>query len=148
MFILLAPALFSSAQFYVYEDAGKVKDITKEPKELFEAALQKCIGQRGSNMYQNFKITKLTPGSGGNYLNGQTYMMADFKYQLLTGAGFEVDRKGVASITSAGNAVQVLWAASTTNRFKKTEGNLRDIVDSFRCYADGINFANELYASS
>jgi hypothetical protein len=137
-------SFFFSSQLFVYQDAGKVKDITKEPKELFETALQKCISLRGNNMYQNFKVTKLTPGSAGNYLNGQSYMLADFKYQLLTGAGFEVDRQGVASITSTGDSVQVLWAASTTNRFKKTEGNLRDIVDSFRCYADGINFADEL----
>lgn len=125
-------------QLFVYEDVGEVKDITKEPKELFETALQKCISQRGSNMYQNFKITKLEP-------SGQSYMMADFKYQLLTGAGFEVDRKGVAAITSAGKSIQILWAASTTNRFKKTESTLRGIVGSFRCYADGINFANDLY---
>jgi hypothetical protein len=138
---------FFSSQLFVYQDAGKVSDITKEPKELFETALQKCISLRGNNMYQNFKMTKLTPGSAGNYLNGQSYMLADFKYQLLTGAGFEVDRKGVASITSTGDSVQVLWAASTTNRFKKTEANLRDIVDSFRCYADGINFSDELYIS-
>lgn len=133
-------------QLFVYEDAGKVGDITKEPKDLFENALQKCISQRGSNMYQNFKMTKLEPGTG-SYMKGQSYMIADFKYQLLTGAGFEVDRKGVAAITSEGNSVQVLWAASTTNRFKKTEQTLRDIVGSFRCYAEGINFANDLYDS-
>lgn len=84
------------------------------------------------------KITKLEPRTVDN----QQYMMADFKYQLLTGAGFEVDRKGVASITSEGDAVEVLWAASTAVRYKKTEGQLRDIVNSFRCYADGIKVDN------
>ena len=57
-------------------------------------------------MYQNFKITKLEPKTVGN----QEYMLCDFKYQLLTGAGFEVDRKGVASVTSEGKAVEVLPA--------------------------------------
>ena len=34
-----------------------------------------------------------------------------------TGAGFEVDRRGVAAITSEGPAVEVLWAASTRERY-------------------------------
>jgi hypothetical protein len=71
-------------------------------------------------------------------------MLVDFQYQLLTGAGFEVDRKGVASITSEGKAVEVLWSASTSNRWKKTETQLRNIVKSFRCYADGMNLSSEL----
>jgi len=132
-----------TATFFVYTDAGNVGDITKQPKDLFDAVLRKCISQRGDNMYQNFKITKMAPGTG-DYLKGQSYMLVDFKYQLLTGAGFEVDRKGVASVTSEGTSVQALWAASTDVRYKKTEPTLRSIVDSFRCYAEGINFADEL----
>ena len=91
-------------------------------------------------MYQNFKVTKLEPKTVGN----QEYMLCDFKYQLLTGAGFEVDRKGVASVTSEGKAVEVLWTASTTIRYKKTEPVLRDIASSFRVYADGLNLSGEL----
>lgn len=128
-----------TATFYVYNEPGHVKDLASQPKSLFEEALQKCISQKGVNMYQNFKLTKLEQNP-----SDPNYMLADFKYQLLTGAGFEVDRKGVASITSQGNAVEVLWAASTTIRYKKTEPVLRDIVASFRCYADGLNFSDEL----
>ena len=76
----------------------------------------------------------------------QDYAIVDFKYELLTGAGFEVDRIGVASITSAGNAVEVLWTASTRQRYKKTEQTLRNIAESFRCYADGLNLAKIEYA--
>lgn len=129
-----------TATFFVYTDPGHVDDIASQPKEFFEKALMKSIGQKGENMYQNFKVTKLVPVTKG----GQTYVLADFKYQLLTGAGFEVDRKGVASITSEGPGVEVLWAASTAARFKKTETSLRTIVDSFRCYTEGINMSNEL----
>lgn len=139
-----------TATLFVYNDAGagdiSSNDITKAPKELLETVLKKSIGQRGDNMYQNFKITKLEPGTG-NYYGDQKYVTVDFKYQLLTGAGFEVDRKGVASITSEGDknkAIQVLWAASTAARYKKTESTLRDIVASFRCYADGLNLSSEL----
>lgn len=130
-----------TATFFVFEDPGHIDDITTQPKSLFEETLQRAIGQRGSNMYQNFKVTKLesalTP-------DGQKYMIVDFKYQLLTGAGFEVDRKGVASITSEGKAVEVLWAASTAPRWKKTEDTLRSIVSTFRCYSEGINFSDDL----
>eukprot|EP00980_Cylindrotheca_fusiformis_P012700 scaffold3103_cov136-Cylindrotheca_fusiformis.AAC.38 len=74
----------------------------------------------------------------------ELYEKALIKYTLLTGAGFEVDRRGVASITSEGPAVEVLWTASTRERFKKTESTLRDIASSFRVYADGLNFSDEL----
>jgi hypothetical protein len=48
--------------------------------------------------------------------NGKEYVICDFKYELLTGAGFEVDRRGVAAITSQGPAVEVLWCASIRER--------------------------------
>lgn len=130
-----------TATFFVFEGPGHVNDITAQPKSLYEETLQKAIGQRGSNMYQNFKVTKLDPVTQPD---GQKYMIVDFKYQLLTGAGFEVDRKGVASITSEGNAVEVLWTAVTAPRYKKMEDTLRDITSTFRCYADGINFSDDL----
>ena len=91
-------------------------------------------------MYQSFKLIKTEPV---NY-DGQDYVIVDFKYELLTGAGFIVDRRGVASITSQGNAVEVLWAATISSRFKKMEDTLRYIVKSFRCYTDGINLSDEL----
>ena len=92
-------------------------------------------------MYQDFKITKIEPYTADN----GKYMLVDFKYTLLTGAGFEVERKGVASVTSAGNSIELLWAASIAARYKnKTEGQLRSIVQSFRCYGDGLNFSADL----
>lgn len=129
-----------TATFFVYQEPGHISDITSQPKDLFEKALQKCIGQKGNNQFQNFKVTKLEPVS----VDDQKYMLADFKYQLLTGAGFEVDRQGHASITSEGPAVEVLWAASTAQRYKKTSDTLKSIVASFRCYAEGINLSDEL----
>lgn len=56
----------------------------------------------------------MAPGIGG--FRDQKYMICDFKYELLTGAGFEVDRRGVASITSEGDAVEVLWCATIRQR--------------------------------
>lgn len=127
-----------TATFYVYEEKGHL-DLPLS-KDVVESVLIKCISQKGDNMYENFKVTKLDSFSDG----GQTYMLADFKYSLLTGAGFVVDRKGVASLTSEGPAVEALWAASTAIRYKKTEQTLRDIVTSFRCYTEGIKMDSEL----
>ena len=78
--------------------------------------LQKAISQKSANIYQNFKVTKIEPQSGAEY-DGKEYVICDFKYELLTGAGFEVDRRGVAAITSQGPAVEILWAASTRERY-------------------------------
>jgi hypothetical protein len=121
---------------YLYTDRGGVKNIAKQDKELFDQAIRKSIGQRGDNMYQNFKLTKIVPQGD--------YVIVDFKYQLITGAGFEVDRNGVASICSVGDSVQVLWSATTSLRYKKVEQTLRDISSTFRCYADGINLSEEM----
>jgi hypothetical protein len=105
-----------TATLFVYQDEGHVNNIANADKSLFERALIKAISQKGANIYQNFKVTKVVPQEGPEY-GGQQYVMCDFKYELLTGAGFEVDRRGVAAITSEGPAVEVLWAASTRERY-------------------------------
>ena len=90
-------------------------------------------------------MTKIQP-TKGEYRD-QEYVLVDFKYELLTGAGFEVDRVGVASVTSEGDAVEVLWTAVTRQRYKKMEDTLRRIAGSFRCYADGLNMSSEVVSA-
>jgi len=119
-----------TATFFVYEEEGGIADITTADKKVFERTLTKAISQKGGNMYQDFKVKKVTPSEAGKY------MLCDFQYTLLTGAGFEVQRSGVASVTSVGPAIEALWAASTRVRYKKTESDLRTIVSSFRVYPD------------
>jgi hypothetical protein len=132
-----------TATLFVYQDEGHVDNIASADKALFERALIKAISQKGNNIYQDFKVKKVVPQTGPEY-NGKEYVICDFQYVLLTGAGFEVDRRGVAAITSEGPAVEVLWTASIRERYKKTEPTLRDIASSFRVYSDGLNFSNEL----
>lgn len=136
-----------TATFFLYNEEGHVDNIGGQPKALFERTLIKAISQKGANVYQNFKVIKAIPQKENPEYYGKDYVLCDFKYDLLTGAGFEVERRGVAAVTSEGPAVEVLWAASTRERFKKTEGTLRDIVESFRVYADGINFSDEIAAN-
>jgi hypothetical protein len=130
-----------TATFFVYNEDGKVQNINEQPKDFFTKVLIASISQKGNNVYQNFKVTKIVPKTE----NGQEYMVCDFKYELLTGAGFEVDRVGVASVTSTGTAVEVLWTASTRQRYKKTEEKLRNIANSFRCYSDGLDLSKIEY---
>lgn len=135
-----------TATFFVYSDEGHIANIASAEKGLYERALIKSISQKSANIYQNFKVKKVVPQPVELY-NGKEYVICDFQYELLTGAGFEVDRRGVAAITSEGPAVEVLWTASTRERYKKTESTLRDIASSFRVYADGLNFSSELVES-
>mgnify|MGYP002047483105 FL=1 len=58
----------------------------------------------------------------------------DFSYELLTGAGFIVARRGVAAVTDVNGKSQALLAVTTSARFKGLEPKLRTIADSFRCY--------------
>lgn len=92
-----------------------MQNIASAGKDLYEKCLIKSISQKGSNIYQDFKVTKAVPQDPAEY-GGKEYVICDFKYTLLTGAGFEVDRRGVAAITSEGPAVEVLWTASTRQR--------------------------------
>ena len=88
----------------------------------------------------------------------------DFKYTLNTGAGFEINRKGLGSVTAVGGTTQVtkerkgqsasscltrpnltprnknektqaLLCVATENRFKETEPLLRETAESFRVFA-------------
>lgn len=83
-------------------------------------------------MYQNFKVVK--SGKGPKGANGTQYYIVDFKYELLTGAGFTVDRKGVASVAQLKNNVVALVTATTAQRYKKLGDDLRNMAESFRCY--------------
>ncbi|CAM9283022.1 unnamed protein product, partial [Phaeothamnion confervicola] len=101
-------------------------------KALVTAVLQKAISQKGDNQYQSFKLKSVREGATA--ANGQKYYVARFSYELLTGAGFTVDREGCASLTTVGSGVQALVAATTAKRFKKLQPELEEIATSFRVY--------------
>ena len=61
---------------------------------FFENALRKAISQKGDGVYQDFKIKSVRQTERG----GTPYAIVDFKYVLITGAGFEVERTAVASV--------------------------------------------------
>lgn len=123
-----------SAAFYVEEGPASGK-LEQESADYFGEVVTRAIGQKSQNVYQNFKVLKKRPGAKG--ANGAQYTIVEFKYELLTGAGFTVDRKGVASVTQVGKNVQGLWVATTAARWKKIGNDCITMADSFRVY-DGI----------
>ncbi len=127
-----------TATFFVVPGSSKA-DIQSQDNDFFKNAVVKAISQKGDNIYQNFKVIKVDKKDK----DGQSYALVDFKYELLTGAGFEVGRRGVASVSSVGNNVQVLWSATIDARYKKTETQLRTIAESFRVYSDGLKLAKQ-----
>lgn len=105
-----------------------VSDASKDSKDFYQKVLIGGISQRGDNQYQNFAIIKVRPGTI------KDYVLVDFEYELLTGAGFVVERRGVGSITTIGSKAPVLIAVTTASRWKKLEPTLRTVADSFRAY--------------
>ncbi|KAJ8609829.1 hypothetical protein CTAYLR_008135 [Chrysophaeum taylorii] len=112
-----------SASLFVADGAGGEAN-----KAFYQRVLIGGISQRGDNQYQNFAITKIKPGAE------KDYAIVDFEYELLTGAGFVVERKGVGAVTSLGQKAPALIAVTTAARWKKLETSIRTIADSFRVY--------------
>jgi len=104
-------------------------------KALAEKLVLQSISQKGANQIQNFKLKKVTEGATG--AKGQQYINVEFKYDLLTGAGFVVERVGYGSLTQVGKGVQSVMAVTTAARLKKLQPKLQEIASSFRVY-DGI----------
>ena len=50
----------------------------------------------------------------------------------------------ITAVTSEGAGVEVLRAASTQERFKKTKPVLQNIVESSRVYGEGVDFVVEI----
>jgi len=83
------------------------------------------------DVYEDVKIKKITPVTQPD---GAEVAYIDFRYTLLTRAGFEVVRKGMASAQVASGAVVGLVIATTEQRYKGLEDDIRASVDSFRAY--------------
>eukprot|EP01040_Poterioochromonas_malhamensis_P004893 gene4893-5248_t len=135
-----------SAFLYVLEDPKKEK-LTLTSTDLIRKFIKKAVSQKG-DLSDNLKIYQIKPGPVG--ADQTPYYIVDFSYELNTGAGFVIARRGVASITSVGEGfIQGLVAATIDRRWgnaKKAglEQTLRSIVDSFRVYRlnSGIFAAN------
>ncbi|KAJ1455654.1 hypothetical protein M885DRAFT_519338 [Pelagophyceae sp. CCMP2097] len=119
-----------SASLFVSPEVGELTS-----REFLNKVVVAGISQRGDNQYQSFKLGKVTPGEKG-------YTLVEYKYELLTGAGFVIERTGVASVTSVGTGSQALITVTTSTRWKKLEDTLKAVANSFRVYettAEAVN---------
>eukprot|EP00640_Fibrocapsa_japonica_P002376 CAMPEP_0113943100 /NCGR_PEP_ID=MMETSP1339-20121228/19177_1 /TAXON_ID=94617 /ORGANISM="Fibrocapsa japonica" /LENGTH=278 /DNA_ID=CAMNT_0000947869 /DNA_START=170 /DNA_END=1006 /DNA_ORIENTATION=- /assembly_acc=CAM_ASM_000762 len=121
-----------SAAVYVGPSEVDGNDVMAKGKDYISSIVLGGLTQKGENQYQNFKTTKIVAGATG--LKGQKYYVVDFKYELLTGAGFYIDRRGVAAVTGTPKNVQAIVCATTDTRYKKLADDLHVIADSFRAY--------------
>lgn len=121
-----------SASLFVGPPLKPGESLESMSKDYFSDLLLAGVTQKGANLVQNFKLISVKPSTDKTET---PYFLVDFKYELLTGAGFEVARRGCGSVTAVGGkGVQAMIGASTTGRFKKTEPLLREVARSFRVY--------------
>lgn len=117
-----------SADFVaVKAPSGKqLPDIGKEFYKTF------VTSQMASDVYEDVKIKKVRQATTED---GTEVAYIDFTYVLLTRAGFTVARKGLATAVLASDAVVGLVIATTADRFKGLEDDLRLCAESFRANA-------------
>mmetsp|Transcript_29255 Transcript_29255/g.94376 ORF Transcript_29255/g.94376 Transcript_29255/m.94376 type:complete len:245 (+) Transcript_29255:54-788(+) len=118
-----------SCALFVGQGAKALSDKTFLTKTLISG-----IAQKGDNQYQNFELGKVAKPN-------DNYVLAEFTYELLTGAGFVVERKGVASVTTVGDAVPALIAVTTAARYKKIGDKLKTATASFKAYEKASTMA-------
>ena len=90
---------------------------------------------KGAAQVQGFKLKKFKKLEAAT---DSPYYLVEYEYTLLTGAGFEINRRGVGSVCAVGDkSTQAMLGASTDIRYKKVEDRLREVASSFRVH-DGI----------
>jgi len=130
-----------SATLFVGEPLPAGKKISQMDKAFFTDVVAKGISQKSDNLYQNLKVKKVTPLAEG--IKGSEYYQIEFKYELVTGAGFTVDRSAIAVVTAVGKNTQALICATTDKRYKKLEPVFKDMAGTFRIY-DDVTIPGEL----
>eukprot|EP00617_Octactis_speculum_P003721 CAMPEP_0185771156 /NCGR_PEP_ID=MMETSP1174-20130828/63421_1 /TAXON_ID=35687 /ORGANISM="Dictyocha speculum, Strain CCMP1381" /LENGTH=304 /DNA_ID=CAMNT_0028456921 /DNA_START=26 /DNA_END=940 /DNA_ORIENTATION=+ len=114
------------------KDGQTLDDVVN--KEYLRDVIFGAITQKGASFVQDFKLLKFSKVQEDKTLKSSTYSV-DFQYILITGAGFEVGRRGCGAVTAVGGkSVQAMVGATTTQRWKKVEPDLREVAASFRVY--------------
>lgn len=103
-------------------------------KATIKSFILKALSQKGDPV-DSLAILQINEGAKG--VDGQSYYIVDFQYQLNTEAGFLINRRAVLSITKVGDGyLQGLVSATTDKRWRNNnlEKTLRDVAESFRVY--------------
>jgi len=101
--------------------AKKASDIKKD--KLAESVVTSATG----DVYQDVKVSKITP-------RDDDYIQWEYTYTLLTRAGFEVDRRGVAAGAIVNGQLAAMITATTSQRWKSEQDKLKELCQSFHAY--------------
>lgn len=122
-----------SASLFVAPPLKEGESLTAMDKQYFADLVFAGSTQKGVNLLQNFKLIKFSVAEDST--DEQPAVNVEYSYDLLTGAGFEVSRRGVGRVTSVGGkSTQALLVQTTSNRWKKLEPTLRNVAKSFKVY--------------
>eukprot|EP00614_Pseudopedinella_elastica_P027547 CAMPEP_0172644358 /NCGR_PEP_ID=MMETSP1068-20121228/239166_1 /TAXON_ID=35684 /ORGANISM="Pseudopedinella elastica, Strain CCMP716" /LENGTH=273 /DNA_ID=CAMNT_0013458551 /DNA_START=454 /DNA_END=1275 /DNA_ORIENTATION=- len=103
-----------------------------DDRALVEKIVFAGLTTKGASQVQGFKMKAPKKLEAATL---QPYYLVEYTYTLLTGAGFEINRRGCGSVTATGGKnTQALLGASTDIRWKKVEGQLHECAESFRVY--------------
>lgn len=83
------------------------ESLSVDNKDLIKRYIRQSISQKG-DVVDDLAISSIKAGVQG--VDGQSYIIVDFSYDLNTEAGFLVRRRAVMSLTSVGSALQSITA--------------------------------------
>lgn len=103
---------------------GKLAEMTKMD---FQDKMFKALTQKGKNFIELLKVTKVKDGDRPNT------KIVEYEYEIESGAGFALNRNGIAAFTQVGKrgSLQTFWTGTTTPRWDYLKKDLEDIVQSF-----------------
>jgi len=105
--------------------AGNVEDLKKKD---CEKELAKALTQKGKSFLQGIKVSKVEDGPAPGYKT------CEYEYTIYSGAGFELERSGVAVLAQLPDTklLNIFWSAASTSRYKDVKSNLKTVMKSFR----------------
>jgi len=122
----------TAALFVVPNDTGAKGKLKDQPMSFWEGLVGRWISQKG----ETSSGLKILSKYAAEASSSDEYMVVNYRYELATGAGFTVYRRGVGAVTTTDKSVECLFTATTEEKFRKVGPTLQKIVDSFRCYQD------------
>ncbi|CAE8646138.1 unnamed protein product [Polarella glacialis] len=116
----------SATLFVDGANTGKIQDFKKED---FNREIYKALTQKGTNFIQDINIDKVMDGDVPGY------KIVEYSYEIYSGAGFTINRSGIASLSQAADteALEIFWAGVVSGRWQDMGKDLTKIVRSFRC---------------
>lgn len=112
----------------LWVDAKSEKGIEEMKKGDYFKILKKALSQKGNNIIEALKISKISDGLAPGYKT------LEYEYEIESGAGFSINRNGLATVAQCGDQknLQLFWTGVTTPRWSGQQKTLRQIVQSFK----------------